>query len=394
MTIADRWLLPDGIDEVLPAAAAQIERVRRELLDLYTSWGYELVIPPHIEYLESLQAGAGHDLDLQTFKVVDQLTGRMMGLRADTTPSVARIDAHTLRREGPVRLCYCGSVFHTKADASSASRSPIQLGAELYGHAGFQSDVEIMSLMLTTLHRAGQSRINVDMGHAGIFRGLVRESGLDNDQQERLFDALQRKANPEIRELVEASVTDPAIAEMLCLLPHLNGDISILAAASEKLAAAPDDVREALKLLQQIATGVQQTFPEVSLYFDLSELSGYNYNYHTGVVFAAYLPGSGQSIAKGGRYDGIGAAFGRARPATGFSTDLKLLLGLMASEAKPATAIFAPQHADAELVQSLREQGECVIYELPGQSQDAVDLGCNRRLVETSGGWQIESVEQ
>ncbi|RRJ82310.1 ATP phosphoribosyltransferase regulatory subunit [Aestuariirhabdus litorea] len=394
MTIADRWLLPDGIDEVLPAAAQQVERLRRELLDLYSSWGYELVIPPHIEYLESLQAGAGHDLDLQTFKVVDQLTGRMMGLRADTTPSVARIDAHTLRREGPVRLCYCGSVFHTKASASSASRSPIQLGAELYGHAGFESDVEVISLMLTTLKHVGQQQINVDIGHAGIFRGLMRESGLDADQQERLFDALQRKANPEVQALVAEGVNDPAIAEMLCLLPHLNGDISILADAGKRLAGAPADVRAALVLLEQIAAGVQQAFPEVSLYFDLSELSGYNYNYHTGVVFAAYLPGSGQAIAKGGRYDGIGAAFGRARPATGFSTDLKLLLGLMVQETAPRSAIFAPQGASAELVQGLRAQGERVIYELPGQSQGAAELGCNRRLVETAGGWQIEPVEQ
>ncbi len=393
MTIADRWLLPDGIDEVLPQAARNIERVRRELLDCYASWGYELVIPPHIEYLESLQAGAGHDLDLQTFKVVDQLTGRMMGLRADTTPSVARIDAHTLRREGPVRLCYCGSVFHTKADSSSASRSPIQLGAELYGHAGFESDVEVMSLMLATLHAVGQRRINVDIGHAGIFRGLVRESGLDADQQEILFDALQRKANPEVIALVNAEVNDKSIAAMLRLLPLLNGDVTILQEATDKLAEAPRDVLDALATLKQVAEKMQQQFPDVSLYFDLSELSGYNYNYHTGVVFAAYLPGSGQAIAKGGRYDGIGAAFGRARPATGFSTDLKLLLNLMPVQSAPNNAILAPQNADVQLVQSLREQGECVIYELPGQLQGAADLGCNRQLVETSGGWQIESVD-
>lgn len=378
MTIADRWLLPDGIDEVLPPAAIQVEKLRRKLLDLYHCWGYDLVIPPHIEYLESLQAGAGHDLDLQTFKIIDQLTGRLLGLRADTTPSVARIDAHTLKREGPVRLCYSGSVFHTKPSSLAASRSPIQVGAELYGHTGIASDVEVISLMLETLSCLGLQNIYLDMGHVGIFRGLVTQAQLSEDLQQELFDILQRKDATELAHFVTDNIADTEVADMLLALPELSGDINILKEARCILANANENVHNAIRTLEQVGSAIQQCRPGPNVYFDLCELRGYNY--HTGILFAAYVSEQGQAIAQGGRYDGIGQVFGRSRPATGFSSDLKVLLDLMPPAEASYDGIWAPAEADYEAIQALRAQGERVIVELSEQEQNPAELGCNRRM--------------
>ena len=390
---SNRWLLPEGIEEVLPEQARQLEGLRRRLLDLFDSWGYELVMPPLIEYLESLLVGTGNDLDLQTFKLTDQLTGRTMGVRADMTPQVARIDAHHLKRPVPTRLCYFGTVLHTRPDGFAGSRSLLQVGAELYGHAGIESDVEVLRLMVETLREVGIEQPYLDLGHVGIYRGLVAQAGLEREQESELFDALQRKARPEIQSLLEDWQLAADDARMLLALADLNGDQQVLDMAATQLAGASTEVRAALANLEQIAAALQQALPDLNLHFDLAELRGYRY--HTGAVFAAYAPGRGQAIAVGGRYDGIGKAFGQARPATGFSTDLRTLVALSDASLPPVTAIFAPADEDADLqktIAELRARGERVITALPGQAGGAAEMGCDRQLVRTAQGWVVKPV--
>ncbi|MFP3874103.1 MAG: ATP phosphoribosyltransferase regulatory subunit [Thiohalophilus sp.] len=390
---SDRWLLPEGIEEVLPEQARRLEMLRRRLLDLYTGWGYELVIPPMIEYLDSLLTGTGHDLDLQTFKLTDQLTGKLMGLRADMTPQVARIDAHTLKKAGPSRLCYIGSVLHTRPDGFAGSRSPIQVGAELYGHSGSESDVEVFRLMLETLRQSGVQELYFDLGHVGIYRQLVGEAKLSQEQQAELFDALQRKAIPEIEQLLDNSSIDSKIADGLLALATLNGDESVIEEARRLPAFAADGVAPALDNLQAVAQQIKAHEPRIPLHFDLAELRGYNY--HTGVVFAAYVPGRGQAIAQGGRYDEIGKVFGRSRAATGFSTDLKTLIDLGETVQSLPGAIYAPAEEDAGLrehIEQLRRQGERVISALPGDNSDPRQLGCDRKLVRDGKAWQIVTI--
>ncbi|MDH3948032.1 MAG: ATP phosphoribosyltransferase regulatory subunit [Gammaproteobacteria bacterium] len=393
MMKSNRWLLPEGIEEVLPQQARQLESMRRSLLDLFQSWGYDLVMPPFIEYIESLLTGTGNDLDLQTFKLTDQLTGRMMGVRADMTPQVARIDAHHLKSSAPTRLCYLGTVLHTRPGGFAGSRSLLQVGAELFGHAGIESDVEVLSLMVETLKQAGVEDLYLDLGHVGVYRGLVDQAGLDADQEALLFDALQRKAKPEITDLLNDWSLPKVVAEMLTKLTDLNGNDSVLTEARGALKKASKPVQHALDNLQQIAALLQQRLPDLNLHYDLAELRGYHY--HTGAVFAAYVPGRGQAIAQGGRYDGIGRAFGLSRPATGFSTDLRILAVLSQQSDDIAAGILAPAVGDAELqsvVQELRAAGERVIIELPGQQGDAIALGCDRRLVKITQGWEVKPV--
>ncbi len=391
MTIADRWLLPDGVDELLPEQAEQAEALRRQLLDLYKCWGYELVIPPLLEYTESLLLGLGQDIDIQTFKVVDQLTGRSMGIRADITPQVARIDAHSLQREDPVRLCYAGSVLHTKPKTLMGSRSPIQLGAELYGDASLSSDIEIVCLMLETLRSINIGNITLDLGHVGIYRALLAEAGLDSAQEQRLFDALARKAVGEIEAAISESVSDPALAAMFRALSQCYGGLEVLKKARQCLSGASAQVMAIIDTLEQVAEQVASRMPEVNIYFDLSELRGYHY--HTGLVFAALAPGHGQAIANGGRYDHIGEVFGRARPATGFNTDIKALLKSMpAVEAGQGKAIFAPDSDDPALWQKMQAQrgtGEIVIA---GLSADSSCTNCDRQLVQLDGEWQLQDL--
>lgn len=390
MATVDRWLLPDGIEEVLPPEAAGIEVARRRVLDLFQCWGYEFVVTPHLEYLESLLTGAGQDLDLRTFKVTDPLSGRQMGFRADITPQVARIDAHTLRRQGPSRLCYAGSVLHAKPRDLTTSRSPIQLGAELYGDSSPASDIEVISLLVATLEMASVADVHIDLGHVGIYRGLAAAAKLSESEETQLFEALQRKAIDEVAQLT-ADLPEH-LARMLRSLAELCGGRDVLDLAQACLVDAPDDVHAALDELLAIADALSIRYPELPLYFDLGELRGYNY--HTGVVFAAFVPGVGQAIAQGGRYDDIGADFGRARPATGFSTDLKTLVSLGKMDiAGPAAGIWAPDSHDLYLwqtVQRLRQEGEIVIQALPGQGEtDAAGAGCDRKLRQIEGRWQV-----
>src|SRR3990172_5224690 len=300
----DRWLLPEGIEDILPPQAERLEWLRRDLLDLFHGWGYELVIPPLVEYLESLLTGTGNDLNLQTFKITDQLTGRLMGVRADMTPQVARIDAHRLQRNTPTRLCYLGTVLHTRPDGFSRSRNPLQVGAELYGHAGIESDSEILTLMLEVLRLVGIPEVHIDLGHVGIFRGLAHAAGLTSAQEATLFEALQRKAKAEIEDLLAGLTINAEQRRQLISLVDLNGGDEVLAEASKSLAKAGDEVKNALANLQSIATAARRQAPEIPLYFDLAELRGYHY--YTGVVFAAFVPGHGQAVGPGGRYHGIG----------------------------------------------------------------------------------------
>ncbi|MCW8888066.1 MAG: ATP phosphoribosyltransferase regulatory subunit, partial [Gammaproteobacteria bacterium] len=381
MSIDTKWILPEGIEELSPQRAAQVESARRQLLDLYRLWGYELVMPPFVEYLDSLLTGTGEDLELKTFKLIDQMTGRMMGVRADMTPQVARIDAHLLRREEPTRLCYVGTVLKTLPDCHGGTRSPFQLGAELYGHAGVESDLEVMQLAVESLQQMGLKEITLDIGHVGIYRALVEQAGLSQEQENRLFELIQRRSQHEIESLFNDWNFSGDIADMLKSLVTLAGDESVLAKSSELLKGATPEVHEALEALQKIAAGLS-SFDGVQLHFDLSELRGYHY--HTGVLFAAYVAGDSEAVAQGGRYDEIGKVFGRARPATGFTIELKrvLMLSDKTADAK-SDAILAPASDDAGLiakVSKLRSAGQCVIQALTGQSGDAAAMGCNQIL--------------
>lgn len=393
MDSKNKWLLPEGIDEVLPPQAAQLNHLCRELIDLYASWGYELVMPPLVEYLDSLLTGTGSDLDLQTFKLTDQLTGRMMGVRADTTPQVARIDNHNLKRDMPTRLCYFGEVLHTRPANPAGTRMPLQAGAELYGHAGVESDAEILSLMLKTLQVAGIQNVHVDLGHVGIYRGLIGKLAITAEQESVIFDVLQRKATAELMKVINDWSLPSELSDMLLALIELNGGIEILNDARLSLAKAGKDVLHCIDELEQIAELSKGQIKNAPLYFDLAELRGYHY--HTGMMCTAYVPGLGQGIAFGGRYDDIGQSFGRARPATGFSTDIRKLFALVPRPDVSLKRIFAPS-SDVpglnEAIDRLREQGEVVICELTGQQGDAKQMGCDRKLVLEGGSWKVEKL--
>ncbi len=391
MTYADRWLLPDGVEDLLPEQAQCIEQFRRRLLDLYSGWGYEMVIPPLLEYTDSLLIGLGRDLDLMTFKVTDQLSGRTMGIRADITPQIARIDAHSLKRSGPSRFCYAGHVLHAKPKSPLATRLPIQAGVELYGEAGLDADIEVVSLLLESLQAVGLEQLNIDLGHVGIYRALAEAANLSEEQEETLFDLLQGKAVTEITAWVSDNVQDQAIASMLQALPNLSGGHAVLDVAREKLAEAPDEVLAAIDELDAVAEVVAARYPQAQLYFDLSELRGYHY--HTGIVFAAFAPGYGEAVANGGRYDHIGEVFGNARAATGFAVDLTALNRLGIAELSAPAAIFAPASEDPaqwQAITALRSQGENVICGLGEQTAGDLSSRCDRQLVLEADEYRVQ----
>lgn len=388
------WLLPDGINESLPPEAEALEAMRRELLNLYRSWGYRFVMPPMVEYLESLSIAMGSQLDLQTFKITDQTNGRMMGLRADITPQVSRIDSHRMQMAPgqPNRLCYVGTVLRTHSEQAGGSRSPIQVGAELFGHAGMESDYEVISLMLDTLQLTGRNNIVLDLGHVGILRGLASEVGLNAEQQATYLDQLARKSLPEIDAWLVECGFDATACAMLRALPNLHGDVNVLDDALAQLSEGGKEVLAALEYLQQLVSRLQAAYPALTVNLDLAEMRGYTY--HTGIVYAAYIPGFGREIARGGRYDGIGENFGSARPATGFSTNLRTLLNLReATGVANAYGILAPAGDDAALVAKiadLRAQGEIVIRQLePLATLSAALQGCDRVLEQHDGEWHI-----
>ena len=377
------WTLPEYIEDALPAEAMRIERLRRRLIDLFVSHGYEPVIPPLIEYLDSLLTGTGSDLDLRMFKLVDQLNGRMLGIRADITPQAARIDAHLLNRSGVARLCYAGNVLHTLPAPGSHARESMQVGAELFGHAGLESDMEVQRLMLAALHAAGIEKPQVDLGHVGVFRGLISAGGISGAREEALFQALQRKDLPELRSLSRSLA--PRYREALLLLPQLYGDQRVLRDAEMHLPRLPE-IRSALRSLRRLARAARDFAHEIR--FDLGELRGYRY--HSGVVFAAYAPGWTGAVARGGRYDQVGVAFGRARPATGFSMDLRDLASSLPDVAN--RRILAPGRVDRKLarfVDRLRERGDIVVNDLPGHAAHRGELGCTHSIARVNGRWRV-----
>ena len=385
MTRVDHWQLPDGMEEILPGQAEAVETLRRALLDVYRSWGYRLVIPPLMEFTESLLVGLGEDLDLLTFKLTDQFSGRTLGIRADITTQVARIDAHSLAEDGVTRLCYAGSTLHTRPKSLMASRSPIQLGAELYGDDSLGADVEIVRLMLATLETAGLFGITLDLGHVGIYEAVLATAGLSPEQETTVFDALQRKSVPDLN-LALVGI-EPDIAALIIALVDLHGDETVLEAARSLFAETVPGALTGIDALEEVAYHLRRQSPELDIYFDLSELRGYHY--HTGLVFAAYVSGCGQALANGGRYNDVGAVFGRARPATGFATDLKSLIAMLPTIATKQQAISMPNADDPALnlrVRELRAEGEVVIDCLSGSP----DPQCDRHLVEHDGHWQVK----
>lgn len=383
------WLLPEYIEDVLPAEAGRIEALRRALLDLFKVHGYQYVIPPMLEYMESLITGVGHDLDIATFKVVDQLTGRLMGVRADMTPQAARIDAHLLNQQGITRLCYAGSVLRTKPDGLALTREPLQIGAELYGHSGIESDIEIQCLLIKALQTIGIEHIHIDFSHVNVFSSLIETSHISPQLEQELYVALQSKDQSSVATLTKG--LEQSTREALLHLTELNGDQSILLKALQVLPATPT-IKKALNDLTQVATVLDGL--DVSISFDLSELRGYHY--HSGIVFAAYAQGYKGPLALGGRYDEVGKSFGRARPATGFSLDLRGVVTALPPAQLPA-AIFAPISEDKTLatkIDSLRAEGHVVLQALPGALSDMAELNCDKRLEHYNSGWHVVDIER
>lgn len=383
-----QWLLPPGIEDLLPPQAAALEAVRGRVLRVFDSWGYRLVEPPLLEYADALLTGVGVDLGAQTFKVTDPQSGALLGVRADITPQVARIDARH-SGGGVARLCYLGSVLVAAPAYPGAIRNPVQVGAELYGHAGPHADVEVLRLMLATSaaigEAGGDARLHVELGHVGIVRALAAGAGLSPDLEHTLFALLQRKARPDIAELLATAPCAADYRRWFAALPELYGDAQVLVQAQQCFVGAPQGVHVALEELCAIAREFQRFEPRASLGFDLAELRGYQY--HTGAVFAAYQPGIGQAVARGGRYDGIGRVFGADRAATGFSVDLTRLI--LPAQDLPA-AVHVPWDPDpglAALVAGLRDAGQRVVYALPGEA----GAGGDGEVTKTDGSWQVQA---
>ena len=383
------WVLPDHIADVLPSEARHIEELRRQLLDTARGYGYELVMPPLLEHLESLLSGTGEALDLQTFKLVDQLSGRSMGLRADTTPQVARIDAHLLNRDGVARLCYCGPVLHTRPDRPHATREPLQFGAEIYGHAGLEADTETLLLALDCLDAAGlREGVIVDLADARIVRALFAGVPVDAAVLARVHAALAAK---DASELASLTKDFPAASrDGLRALIGLYGDISVLDEAAKALEGTPS-VAPALADLKQLAAGLDEVAGR-QISFDLADLRGYAY--YSGMRFGIYVPGAADSLVRGGRYDEVGAVFGRNRPAVGFSLDVRELVGVL--PARPLRAAIRAPWSDAaglrQAIAQLRKSGETVVCVLPGHGSEIDEFHCDRELVEQAGQWSVRTI--
>ncbi len=384
--MSSAWLLPEHIADVLPAEARRVEDLRRQALKTAGGYGYELVIPPLLEHIESLLSGTGRELDLKTFKLIDQLSGRSLGLRADCTPQVARIDAHLLNRAGVTRLCYCGPVLHTRPSGLFATREPLQFGAEIYGHAGLEADLEVQELALHTLRNAGVDDAFIDLGDARVLRGVLAGVVADPKRLQDVADALASKDQAMLQAL---SAEFPARSrEALAALLGLYGDESVLARARALLPAS-ELVRKALDDLAWLTKHLSQAHPKLGIGFDLSDMSGYAY--YSGARFAIYGAGLHDTLARGGRYDEVGAVFGRNRPAAGFSMDLKVLAGVLIAM-PPRKAIQAPWGEDATLraaIRRLRDEGETVVCALPGHAHEFEEFECDRALVATAAGWMV-----
>ena len=387
--MSSAWLLPEHVCDVLPAEARRIEEIRRTLLDVARGYGCELVMPPLLEHLESLLTGTGRELGLKTFKLVDQLSGRTLGVRADTTPQVARIDAHLLNRDGVTRLCYCGPVLHTRPSGLRATREPLQFGAEVYGHAGLEADLEVLELALDALQRVGVEGLVVDLGDARVLRGVLAGSGADDECAAALHSALAAKDAPTLAE--HARALPQGTRDALHAMLRLYGGDEVIAAARRELPQRPQ-VTAALDDLAWLAKHLRLAFPQLQIGFDLADLGGYAY--YSGARFAIYAGATSDALARGGRYDEVGAIFGRTRPAVGFSMDLKEVAALASQHAMPA-AVRAPWADDMTLraaVRRLREQGEVVVCVLPGHEHEGQEFACDRDLVAQAGEWVLRAL--
>jgi len=383
----NRWLLPEDIADVLPAEARKVETLRRSILDLYQSYGYELVAPPILEFLDSLLTGTGSDLNLQTFKLVDQLSGRTLGLRADITPQVARIDAHLLNRAGVTRLCYAGSVAHARTPVGSTAREELQLGAEIYGCATWEADFEAITLLLKTLSIAGLDQVYLDLSHAGILAGILAEQNLAKETIETLYGLLQTKDRPRLSQWATCLPVNASAA--LMALTELNGPCAEVLMQAKEVLPRHAAIDQALADLERLVAAASSS-SGLKLSIDLADLRGYQY--HSGVMFAAYIDKLPQPIARGGRYDHVGQAFGRSRPATGFSLDLLTLANLSPLQVRKQ-AIVAPWIDDAALNQAiaqLRSTGEVVIQGMAGQTVEAAEYVCDRELVKQGSTWEVK----
>lgn len=393
MSARTRWLLPAGIEEVLPREAAILETYRRKSLDLFSSWGYQLVIPPFVEFLDSLLVGECEDLDLQTFKLTDQLSGRMMGVRADMTPQVARIDAHMIKSEAPTRLCYCGTVLHTLPETSGGTRSPLQLGAELYGHQGLASDIEIITLMSTTLQTSGIPKVTIDIGHTGIFQALAGKANLSEEVQTELLTMLQRKSVSDLQGILTTIECSSDIKQALLNLVNMRGPQEVLQKARKQLSVGGSELIDSINYLEELNQTLSNKLNDTDLHFDLADSHGYHYQ--KGIEFTAYCTASNLELARGGRYDNIGENFGRARPATGFSADLRQIINASTHAESTKNAIFAPLTNDASLstiVTELRSNGEVVIAGLSDEPDEAKSLGCTRILYNNKNNWIVRDI--
>jgi ATP phosphoribosyltransferase regulatory subunit len=380
------WLLPENIADVLPSEARKIEDLRRLMLDNFRLYGYELVMPPMLEYVESLLAGAGEDTDLRTFKLVDQLSGRLLGLRADMTTQVARIDAHLLNRDSVTRLCYAGSVLHTRPSGLHATREPLQIGCEMYGHAGLEADAEIQELALASLALAGFDEVRLDLSHVGVLRAILAEDPAARRDEAQLQSLLRSKDVPGLEEITVQYAT--ATRAALLALPHLYGDVDVLARAKEELPALPGIT----KALAELAALAGSAIGRAEVAIDLADLRGYQYE--SGAMFALYVAGLPNAVARGGRYDQVGEAFGRARPATGFSLDLRELARLLPT-AERKHSVRAPWGNAPELrekIAELRKAGEVVIQSMPGHENVQDEFECDRVLVLENGNWILKNL--
>jgi ATP phosphoribosyltransferase regulatory subunit len=385
----NRWLLPENISDILPSEARKIEDLRRIFLDRFQAYGYELVMPPMLEYLDSLLTGSGQDLNLKTFKLVDQISGRTLGLRADMTPQVARIDAHLLNRQGVTRLCYAGSILHTRAAAGSSSREQLQLGAEIYGHAGLEADLEIQALLNDVLNLSQVGEITLDMSHAGLLAAILGDFSPQSESLDALYSALQTKDLPSLNQVLKDWPSE--VKSAVLALANLSGSPEKVLVQARQNLPKTAAVKAALEELERLCAAVAGLPNSPQLNLDLSDLKGYQY--HSGVMFAAYVEGLPVAIARGGRYDMVGKAFGRSRPATGFSLDI-MTLARMSKKDSRKNAILAPWSNDQTLSQEiaqLRSQGQVVIQLLPGHEQDGDEFHCDRELVSQKGAWVVKT---
>ena len=385
---SNRWLLPDGVEEVLPSEARSIEALRRQLLDLYHSRGYELVMPPLVEYTDSLLIGLGHDMDLHSFKMADQLSGKMLAVRPDITPQVARIDSHSLAREGVTRYCYAGSVLHTVPMAGASSRSPFQVGAELYGEPSVEADIEVIALMLDTVRTVYSGNVCLDLGHVGVYTALVAASGISDVTEQEVFAALQRKSETDVINALVAESIDEKWQKAFLELLAVNGGIEALDDIQQLFSGLGVDIASIVTECKAVAATIVEQFEQVDVFIDFTELRGYHY--HTGLVFAAFVEGSGKAVANGGRYDDIGKVFGRSRPATGFSSSINVLSQFIRSSKEQCVFVYsADKSAAASEIQALRSQGTAVIE---GFTTSGVPEICTHVLQRSGNAWVVKTL--